>query len=156
MAVHATAAEAVKRAESMLGRIGLPQPWADFGQRAKDSEYGTVNDCCYFFTWCVKDNGGRVRSDYRNGSIRALRADRGWTERSADATPKPGDGILLRWEATGLPDHIGIVTSVNRNGSVNTIEANTGPSVGVYVPTGVHRRTRFRQNIVGFVVPTYL
>lgn len=156
MAVHSTVDVAEQRIRSVLGRIGLPQPWAPFGHRAKDEDEGDTNDCCFGFTWALQDNGGRVRSDYRNGSIKALRADRKWRERGAKANAHKGDGVLLRWKPTGLPDHIGFVVSQNRDGSVNTLEFNSGPRVGVLVPTGVHARTRFRENIVGFVVPPYV
>lgn len=156
MAVHATVREAEARIRSVLGRIGLPQPWAPFGHRAVNEAEGDTNDCCFGFTWAVKDNGGRVRGDYRNGSIKALRADRKWEERDAHANAHKGDGVLLRWSNSGLPDHIGFVVSQNRDGSVNTLEFNSGPRVGEFVPCGVHARTRFRANIVGFIVPPYL
>ena len=156
MAVHSTVGIAYNRAKASVGLIGLPQPWAPFGTRTRDEEEGNTNDCCFFVTWLLKDNGGRDRGDYRNGSIKALRADRGWPELDGDATPVLGDLVLLRWEAAGLPDHIGFVTGSNPDGTVRTIEANTGPTVGVFTPCGVYRRTRFRQNIVGFIRPPYV
>lgn len=160
MAVHTTAGEALARAKWAVGRMGLPQPWAPFGQRDPEAADGTVNDCCFFFTWCLKDNGGRARSDYRNGSIKALRADRKWAELHGVAKGPDvplGAGILLRWSDSGLPDHIGMVVGYNEsNDTFKTIEANTGPRVGVYAPAGVYNRTRFRANIVGFILPPYL
>jgi hypothetical protein len=158
MAIHVTREEAYKRAVAALGRMGLPQPWCPFGKRALDQEEGNTNDCCFFCTWILKDNGGRARSDYRNGSIKAMRADRHWPEFTLDVKkPRMGDFILLRWSNDGLPDHIGFLTSHNGDyESFNTIEANTGPKVGVHIPCGVYRRTRFPQNVFGFIRPPYL
>lgn len=45
---------------------------------------------------------------------------------SGGGTPSPGDIIVFDRNGDGLSDHIGIIERVNADGSVGTIEGNTG------------------------------
>lgn len=139
-----TVNDALNWAKDQLGVSNppLPQSWCP------DSPN---NDCCYFATDAVGSTVGN-RLDIRNGSIQAFRADRKWPEGKA---AKVGALVLLRWESSGDPDHIGIVHTVYPDGSVGTYEANTGPSVGVFDPIGRYSRRRYPANIVGYVYPPY-
>lgn len=57
---------------------------------------------------------------------------------------------LFDWEGDGVADHIGVVVSVNKDGSVNTIEGNTSPAD--FSNGGmVMRRTRSHSQILCFV-----
>lgn len=88
-------------------------------------------------------------------SIKAFRAHYRWPE-YALRDAQPGDLVLLRWEASGLPDHIGMIESVNAgHTAVVSLEGNTGPRVGVSQPNGFYKRDRFAVNIVGVVRPPY-
>ena len=60
--------------------------------------------------------------------------------------PRPGDVVFFNWDG-GAVDHVGIVESVNRDGSINTIEGNTSNNK-------VERRRR-TGDIVGYGRPNY-
>lgn len=59
-----------------------------------------------------------------------------------------GDAILFDWDGDGNADHIGYVTKVNGDGTVETIEGNTsGNNAGSQVAS----KSRNRANILGYV-----
>lgn len=61
---------------------------------------------------------------------------------------KPGDAVLFDWDGDGSADHIGYVTKVNGDGTVETIEGNTsGNNAGSQVAS----KQRNRSNILGYV-----
>lgn len=68
--------------------------------------------------------------------------------------PQPGDVVFFKFNTNSRwTNHIGLVESVNSDGSINTIEGNT--SVSSDDDGGsVMRRTR-KSNIVGYGVPKY-
>ena len=61
---------------------------------------------------------------------------------------KPGDAVLFDWDGDGSADHIGYVTKVNGDGTVETIEGNTG---GNNAGSQVASKQRNRSNILGYV-----
>ncbi|MGL4499727.1 MAG: CHAP domain-containing protein [Planktothrix sp.] len=68
--------------------------------------------------------------------------------------PKVGDVVFFCWRGDGIADHIGIVESVKSDGSIISIEGNTG--VGNDANGGqVMRRTRTLGIILGFGRPPY-
>ncbi|MEL6578452.1 MAG: CHAP domain-containing protein [Cyanobacteria bacterium J06621_12] len=69
-------------------------------------------------------------------------------------TPQVGDVVFFDWQNNGVADHVGIVETVNGDGSIIAIEGNT--SVGNDSNGGqVMRRTRQRSLIDGFGKPSY-
>lgn len=71
-----------------------------------------------------------------------------------DKQPRQGDVVFFDWRGDGVADHVGIVESINSDGSVTTIEGNT--SAGNNSNGGeVQRRTRWLQSIQGFGHPGY-
>ena len=71
-----------------------------------------------------------------------------WYSRSSSYVPQPGDIVVFNWNG-GDPDHVGIVDSVNSDGSMYTIEGNTGdPSYKK--PEGVYRKLRYPSTIEGY------
>ncbi len=61
---------------------------------------------------------------------------------------QPGDAVLFDWDGDGSADHIGYVTKVNGDGTVETIEGNTsGNNAGSQVAS----KSRNRSNILGYV-----
>lgn len=63
---------------------------------------------------------------------------------------KAGDAIIIRTDSGGL--HIGLVVSVNEDGTINTIEGNTAGDDGVYKDNGeVNRRIRNIEDVYTFV-----
>jgi hypothetical protein len=61
--------------------------------------------------------------------------------------PQPGDLVVFDLNRNGWPDHVGIVKSVNRDGSIQTIEGNTEGPRG---REGVWERRRPMSQIMGF------
>ena len=65
-------------------------------------------------------------------------------------TPKPGAVVFFDWAGgktiNGI-DHVGLVTKINHNGTINTIEGNISDSVV--------KKTRTLDQIAGFGYPDY-
>ncbi len=99
--------------------------------------------CAYFVSWAAREAGAPIGPAGRGeGSVDALYA---WAQQSGKAipagpgvTPQPGD--LIVWD-----EHIGIVESVNPDGTMTTIEGNSSDQVA--------RRTHGADgdNAVGYV-----
>lgn len=71
-----------------------------------------------------------------------------WGER------KKGDIVLFDFNHNGTSDHIGIVVSVNKDGSITTVEGNTGS--GNNTNGGqVQKRIRYKSQVNYFVRPKY-
>lgn len=88
--------------------------------------------CGYFATWAARQGGAKVPSmGYVPDIWQSARAGRngfsGWSSGTRGA--RPGDLAVIRTGA-GAHGHVGIVVSVNRDGSVNTIEGNWSDQVG--------------------------
>ena len=67
---------------------------------------------------------------------------------------KKGDIVLFDFNHNGTSDHIGIVIAVNKDGSITTIEGNTGS--GSNTNGGeVQKRTRYKSQVLCFVRPKY-
>jgi hypothetical protein len=65
--------------------------------------------------------------------------------------PQPGDVVWFDWDGDGITDHVGLVKGVNGDGSIRTIEGNTGGPGG---QEGVWEQDRDMGVIVGFGSPT--
>ena len=67
---------------------------------------------------------------------------------------RKGDVVLFDFNHNGTSDHIGIVESANKDGTITTIEGNT--SAGSNTNGGqVQRRTRYKSQVNYFVRPKY-
>lgn len=106
--------------------------------------------CADFVNYCLKNSGKQALAggsgycpgiqDWANQNGRML---------NKNANPQPGDAVLFDWNGDGRADHIGLVASVNSDGTVNTVEGNVngqGLADGQVVAT-----TRSRGTILGFV-----
>lgn len=68
-------------------------------------------------------------------------------------TPRVGAVVFFDWNADGEADHVGLVETVNADGSIGTIEGNsTNPSGGRF---GVFRHTERAPYILGYGYPAY-
>jgi cell wall-associated NlpC family hydrolase len=96
--------------------------------------------CAYFVSWAVAQAGAPLGDNGQGlGSVAQI-AD--WAQRTgrllpAGATPRPGDLILFGTH------HVGIVESVAADGTITTVEGNTGDAV--------RRRQRSAGEATGFV-----
>jgi CHAP domain len=64
-------------------------------------------------------------------------------------SPKVGDLVFFDWGRDGISDHIGVVETLNQDGSITTIEGNTSLSNDSNGGQ-VMRRTRYKNQIMGY------
>jgi hypothetical protein len=91
--------------------------------------------CAYFASWAARQAGVPI-GDHGQG-FGAVSDVWAWAQRSGKALPagsKPAPGDLIVWGSR----HIGIVESVDPNGSIHTIEGNSSDRVSrrTYGPDG--------------------
>lgn len=78
----------------------------------------------------------------------AKKMNRSWKDR------KKGDIVQFDFNGNGTSDHIGIVVSVNKDGTITTVEGNTGS--GSDTNGGqVQKQTRNRDQVNYFIRPNY-
>jgi hypothetical protein len=93
--------------------------------------------CAYFVSWCAAQAGAPIGDGGTGlGSVEQVTA---WAQRTGRFTTQPAPGELILFGGR----HIGIVESVNADGTLTTIEGNTSD--------GVHRRTHSVSEATGFV-----
>ena len=135
-------------AESQIGT--LENGSTNNGPCAKYPNYfgrGAESWCADFASWVYTHAGDGMNNPYCPSIVNNLKAEGKWKGRSS---PQPGDLVLFDWEGDGVADHVGIVKSVNSNGTIETIEGNSGNSAGV---SGVWEHTRSMGTIMGFGNP---
>jgi hypothetical protein len=91
--------------------------------------------CAYFASWAARQAGVPL-GDHGQG-FGAVSDVWAWAQRSGKALPagsRPAPGDLIVWGSR----HIGIVESVDRNGTIHTIEGNSSDRVSrrTYGPDG--------------------
>jgi hypothetical protein len=108
---------------------------------------GPESYCANFVSYVLSNAG--VPADYFNTETmkRAFVDEGKW--KGMD-NPQPGDVVWFDWDRDGVTDHVGIVKSVNDDGSIHTIEGNTGNSAG---QEGVWECDRSLDLINGFANP---
>src|SRR4051794_16221958 len=107
---------------------GGPPGGAGPGLRTATAGSGVGPWCAYFTSWAAAQAGvplGEAGQGF--GSVSALY---GWAQRTGRATPagpgvQPNPGDLIVWGG----EHIGIVESVDPDGSIHTIEGNSSNAV---------------------------
>ncbi len=116
------------------------------GTRIKEYRTATAGSgvgpwCAYFTSWLAKSAGAPVGEAGQGfGSVDALYA---WAQRTGKAVQngpgvKPNPGDLIVWD-----EHIGMVESVDADGTVHTIEGNSSDQV--------IRRTHAASSALGYV-----
>jgi cell wall-associated NlpC family hydrolase len=105
--------------------------------------------CADFVSW-VNTQAGNPMNDASCPNLEHKLAAKGqWKGRQ---NPQPGDLVFFDWDGDRVADHVGIVKSVNRNGTLTTIEGNTNTGVRGS-REGVHERTRTMDTVLGFANP---
>ena len=108
---------------------------------------GSESWCADFASWVYSHAGDGMNNPYCPSIVNNLKAEGKWKGRSS---PQPGDLVLFDWQGDGVADHVGIVKSVNANGTIETIEGNSGNSSG---QEGVWEHNRSMGCILGFGNP---
>ena len=132
---------ALAAAQSQVGVSEQP-PGSNDGPQIAEYRTATAGSgvgpwCAYFTSWAAAQAGvplGEAGQGF--GSVSALY---GWAQRTGRATPagpgvQPNPGDLIVWGG----EHIGIVESVDADGSIHTIEGNSSNAVSrrTYGPDG--------------------
>ena len=132
---------ALAAAQSQVGVSEQP-PGSNDGPQIAEYRTATAGSgvgpwCAYFTSWAAAQAGvplGEAGQGF--GSVSALY---GWAQRTGRATPagpgvQPNPGDLIVWGG----EHIGIVESVDPDGSIHTIEGNSSNAVSrrTYGPDG--------------------
>ncbi len=108
---------------------------------------GSEAYCADFVSWVSTQAGKPMNQPYvptvKNDLVHSGR----WKGKS---NPQPGDLVIFDWNHDGQGDHIGIVKSVNPNGTLTTIEGNTSGPNG---REGVWEKTRTYDTVLGFGNP---
>ncbi len=86
--------------------------------------------CADFVSWAYKKAGKPLGPNGKGFAYvpwmkNWLQKSGHWHSKNSNYTPKPGDIVVFNWDG-GRPDHVGLVESVNPDGSINTIEGNAG------------------------------
>lgn len=147
----ATSSELRRRMlEVARGELGKLESGTNRGEILKYPQYfgrGSEAWCADFTSWVVTHAGKSMNDPYCPSIVNTMKREGRW---KGNSNPQPGDIVLFDWNHDGKSDHVGIVESVNADGSVNTIEGNASNSSG---RDGVWRHTRSRSTVLGFGNP---
>ena len=133
---------ALSAAESQIGVTEQPPGSNDGPQIAQyraavAGSYAGAPWCAYFVSWAAAQAGAPIGDSGQGlGSVSEITD---WAARTGrlTQTPQPGDLILFGTE------HVGIVESVNADGTLTTVEGNAS--------NGVNREEHPRSDATGFV-----
>ncbi|UBF26693.1 CHAP domain-containing protein [Kovacikia minuta CCNUW1] len=138
-------------------QIGITESPPDSNMNKFGAWYGMngVPWCAIFVSYCFSVAGLRLPITTEKGfaycpfGVDWFKDQRRWFN-----TPQVGDVVFYNWSGDGIADHVGIVESINADGSVVSIEGNT--DIGNEGNGGkVMRRTRGKSVQLGFGRPTY-
>jgi hypothetical protein len=133
---------ALQAAESQVGVTEQPPGSNDGPQIAEyrsavQGSYAGAPWCAYFASWCARQAGAPLGDQGQGlGSVSEITD---WARQTGrlTSTPAPGELILFGTE------HVGIVKSVNADGSLTTVEGNAS--------NGVNEETRWPSEATGYV-----
>jgi hypothetical protein len=133
---------ALQVAESQVGVTEQPPGSNDGPQIAQyrtatQGAYAGAPWCAYFVSWCAAQAGSPIGGQGQGlGSVAEI-TDWARSTGRLTQTPAPGELILFGTE------HVGIVKSVNPDGSLTTVEGNASD--------GVREETRWPSEATGYV-----
>ena len=145
-----TVAAVLEVARRNIGFVEGPKnnqnPYAPFVGHANYQPW-----CASFVAAVMKRAGVPLRSTsaYTPTMANGFKADGRW-----GSTPKVGAVVFFQWPSMGRIAHVGIVETVNRDGSIVAIEGNTD-SRGGRTGGRVMRQAR-KANIAGYGYPAYV
>jgi hypothetical protein len=120
----------VQAAEAEVGQTEQP-PGSNDSPRIAEYRSAVAGSgvgpwCAQFVSWCAKQAGtplGEAGQGFQSVEAVAAWAQRTGRWQPAGATPQPGD--LIVWGGR----HIGLVESVDADGSIHTVEGNSSDAV---------------------------
>jgi hypothetical protein len=101
------------------------------GPKENQTKYQKTNQpwCGAFVNWVFKEVGVKIPNCVSTlAGATAFKKNKAWQD-AESATPEIGDCVFFDFPHDGIHriSHIGIVTKVNTDGTVTTIEGNTAP-----------------------------
>ncbi|MFI6598276.1 CHAP domain-containing protein [Nonomuraea sp. NPDC050536] len=118
----------------------------DGGSKA---EYRNAAWCAMFVSWVGEQTGARSTVGWDAYTVtyaKWFKNNKRWGN-----TPKPGAVVYYAWDGSKSLDdidHVGFVVKDNHNGTITTIEGNTGNGE-------VEKRVRPKSQVVGYGYPEY-
>ena len=111
------------------GEIGVTESPAGSNNVKYNAEYGTngIPWCCTFVWWVFK-HSGYSNLFYGGGKTASCTELMNYyqSKGQTSSTPQVGSLVFYQFDSDSYADHIGIVTSVNGDGTITAIEGNTG------------------------------
>jgi peptidoglycan hydrolase-like protein with peptidoglycan-binding domain len=149
-----SASEAAQRQrilEIAQDEVGTQETGQNGGDVLKYPQFfgrGQEKYCADFVSW-VCTQAGVPLNEYNCESLKNhLIRDGKWKGKN---DPQPGDLVLFDWDGDGKADHVGIVKSVNADGTITTIEGNASPDGGG--TQGVVEKRRSTNQVLGYGYP---
>ncbi|WP_312159498.1 CHAP domain-containing protein [Oscillibacter sp.] len=138
--------------ESPAGSNQVKYNTAYYGREMSGDSYPW---CCVFLWWCFRE-AGLSGLFYGGGKTASSGALANWARKNgrfAEKNYQPGDLVFFQFSGTVI-EHMGVVERVNTDGSLVTIEGNTG-TLSDANGGEVQRRTRAARYAVGALRPEY-
>ncbi|QYC40999.1 CHAP domain protein [Nonomuraea coxensis DSM 45129] len=156
--VLATARAQIGTTENADGGGTKFQQWYTTSQRALETaardggsttSYKNAPWCSMFVSWVGEHTGARSQIGWDAYAVTHAK----WFEANQrfGTAPKPGAVVFFSWSGSkdlDAIDHVGFVVKDNGDGSLTTIEGNTGNGK-------VEQRTRPTSQVVGYGYPVY-
>lgn len=142
----------IAKAES---QVGVKESPAGSNRQKYGEAYGYngVAWCCIFIWWLFKECDAS-NLFYGGGKTASCTVLMNYYKSKGQFsnTPKVGSLVFFQFDNDSYADHIGIVTAVNSNGTIETIEGNTGNGNDANGGS-VMRRTRNKSVVMGYAYP---
>jgi peptidoglycan hydrolase-like protein with peptidoglycan-binding domain len=138
--------EILRVAES---QIGTTERGENRGAALKYQQFfgrGPEPWCADFVSWVYTQAGKSTNSPYTPTFVQQLKKQGRWKGKN---DPQPGDLVFFDWDGDKSADHVGIVKSVNGDGSITTIEGNTANPQN-RAQEGVFEKNRGMGTVLGF------
>jgi hypothetical protein len=125
--------------QAAAGEVGQAEQPPGSNDSARIAEYRTATAgsgvgpwCAYFASWAAQKAG--IPLGEQGQGFGAVSAVWDWAQRTGRTSAQPAPGELIVWGSR----HVGIVESVDPNGTIHTIEGNSSDQVSrrTYGPDG--------------------
>ena len=145
-------ADILRVAESQIGTLEKGQNKGGATKYQQAFGRGAEPWCADFVSWVYSQAGKETNSPYCPTFVQQLKKQGRW---KGHANPEPGDIVFFDWDGDKSPDHVGIVKSVNGDGTITTIEGNTSNpknhnQEGVFEKSRGYDKKRGNDQVFGF------
>lgn len=145
-------------ARSQIGVIEKPKNQVKYNHAYYNNNVnGDKFPWCVAFVWWVFNQAGASKLFYGGGKTAscATLKDYHYGKGQKTETLRAGDIVFFNFDGGSTPKHVGIVTGVNDDGSINSVEGNTSPKGSQSNGGMVLEKRRNKKYIVGAYRPNY-